>query len=202
MSDVVLVAAISAGAALATALLTQYLATRAANRSADRADKREALQWQRTEALRLEELQRKQAEAEMARLRQQADKQQEQLQARLRELWTHVLTARWQVEDALGRVPVQGKATPKAEALSAEHLPVHAAGRAYSVALLGLADVRPTAKAFYMATSQLQSAFSVVDADRLEAAGRAWSNAYAELEAAVSALVDNAEMSRGQIFEQ
>ena len=53
MSDVVVVAVISAGTALVTALLTQCLAMSAARRQADHTDRREALQWQRTEASRL-----------------------------------------------------------------------------------------------------------------------------------------------------
>ena len=66
MSDVFWVAVISSCGAIAVALMTQLLATRAAGKSTDRADKREALQWQRSEALRLEELQRKEAQEALA----------------------------------------------------------------------------------------------------------------------------------------
>ena len=192
MSDVVLVAAISAGAALATALLTQFLATRAANRSADRADKREALQWQRTEALRLEEQERKAAEEALSLQRADAQRKLDQQDARLKELWGHVLTARWQVMDALERIPVQGSPMPTAAPLSAQALPAHAAGQAYCVALLGLANVRPSAKAFYAATSGIQHVLQsdVVDVDALEGAANKWTAAYDRLEAAVVALAD------------
>lgn len=66
MNEVVWVALISAGSAVTVALMTQFLSTRAASKSTDRADKREALQWQRSEALRLEELQRKEAQEALA----------------------------------------------------------------------------------------------------------------------------------------
>lgn len=52
MTELVWVALISAGAAVATALLTQYLAMSAARRQADRSERLASLQWQRTEATR------------------------------------------------------------------------------------------------------------------------------------------------------
>ncbi|WOI47727.1 hypothetical protein [Acidovorax sp. BLS4] len=179
MNDVVWVALISAGAALVTALVTQLLATRAAGKSADRAEKREALQWQRTEALRLEEFQRKEAQ------------RREELQnARLRELWGYVLTVRWQVLDALQRMPVKGQPAPKSAPVSAEAMPAHAAGQAYSVALTGLAAVRPSAKAFYIATASVQQELLAFDDDAMHVASAAWKDAYEALEMSVAALAD------------
>lgn len=54
MSDVFWVALISAASAIAVALMTQFLATRAADKQAGRQEHREALQWQRSEANRLQ----------------------------------------------------------------------------------------------------------------------------------------------------
>ena len=147
MTDLVWVAFISAGGALAAAITAQILAARAASRSADRADQREALQWQRSEALRLGELER---EAVQKRLELQ--------DARLRELWGHVLDVRWQMLDTLDRVQTKERPKSRSADVSAQSTPLHAAGKAYSVALTSLAAVRPSAKAFYAATSSAQAA--------------------------------------------
>jgi len=179
MTDVVSVAFISAGAALVTALVTQYLATRAASKQADRADRREALQWQRSEALRLEELARETA------------RQKKELQdAHLRELWGHVLDVRWQILDTLERVPTKDRPKPKSSDVSAQSTPVHAAGKAYSVALISLAAVRPSAKAFYAATGSVQLALQSSDGDAMGQAVGEWNNAYKALENSVIALTE------------
>ena len=96
MSDVFWVAIVSSGSAIAVALMTQLLATRAASKSADRADKREALQWQRNEALRLEELRRKEAQEALAWERADALRARELRDERLRELWGYVLDVQQQ----------------------------------------------------------------------------------------------------------
>ena len=181
MSEVVWVACISAGAALVTALVTQFLATRAASKSADRAERKEALQWQRNEAIRHEELERKRTQDAL-----------ENRDAQLRELWSHVLDARWQVLNGLEALPIRGRpATAKVLASSAEFLPEHAAGKAYSVALLGLAALRPSARAFYQATSRVQLALlSNSPADDMTEAAQAWSVAYKSLEDSVAAFAD------------
>ena len=174
MTDVVWVACISAGAALVTAALTLCLAMSAARRQAQRADQREALQWQRA----------------------QAQRQQEVHDARLRELWGHVLVARWQMLDALERVPVQGRPARKPGDVSAQALPATAAAHAYAVALLGLAPVRAQARDFHAATMRLQVAlrFDGDDWDgaqaRMVSAAGAWHEAYKALEVAVGGLAD------------
>ena len=179
MTEVVWVALISAGTALVTALLTQILSTRAASKQADRTTQREALQWQRTEALRQEELERKEAQ----RLQDLQD-------VRLRELWGHVLTVRWQVHDALETVPVKGRPAAKSAGVSAATLPAHAAGQAYSVALIGLAALRPSAKAFYVATSKVQFALLSADEEALNASTDEWNKAYKAIESSVASLAD------------
>lgn len=199
MTEVVWVALISAGTALVTALLTQLLATRAAHKQADRADKREALQWQRSEALRREELQRKDAQDTLTWERADELRKQALHDARLRELWGHVLTARWQVMDSLERVSVKGKALPKSADVSAAASSTSAAAQAYAAALLGLAAVRPSAKEFYAATVTLDFALRAVrenpgNADQLSAqvteAGTAWNASYKVLENAVAQMAD------------
>lgn len=190
MTEVVWVAFVSAGSAIAVALMTQFLATRAASKSADRADKREALQWQRTEALRLADLARNDAQAALAWERSEALRLQALQDMRLRELWGHVLVARWQVLDTLERVPVQGRPARKSADVSAAGLPASAAGQAYAVALLGLAAVRPWARAFYVATSDLQLAMQAADEERIKGVVSRWSDSFKTLEDNVAALAD------------
>ncbi|MGE8399797.1 MAG: hypothetical protein ACN6NZ_07645, partial [Burkholderiales bacterium] len=101
MNDVVFVSLISAGGAIAVALTTQFLAARVASKSADRAERREAQQWQRTEDLRRVELDHQSRQAELAWTRQEAQRLQELHDARLGELWVHVLNAQNRMLDAL-----------------------------------------------------------------------------------------------------
>ncbi len=180
MTDVILVAMISAGVALATALLTQLLTALTASKSADRQDKREALQWQRSEAIRLQDLERKDAQ-----------RKEEILEQRVRELWGHVLTTRWQMVDILESL-VQKQARPdsKSAPVSTQSTPVHAAGQAYLVALTGITALRPTAKAFYGATSQVQIAMRDSDQDAMAKAMSEWNSSYKALEKSVASLVD------------
>jgi len=192
MSDVVWVAVISAGAALITALLTQRLATSAANKQADRSERREAVQWERTEALRREEIQRKAAQDALAWEQAEALRKQELHDARLRELWSSVLEARWQMLDMLERAAGKGGPTQAVPAVSAAQMPTHAAGQAYGVALLWLTALRPVAREFYKATSDFQIAMCGADSKRMEDAAQAWNTAYKTLEVAVTALADDA----------
>lgn len=137
------------------------------------------MQWQRSEASRQEAAQRDEAQ----RLAAVQD-------ARLRELWGHVLTARWQILDALERVPVQGSPASESARVSAQAMPVNAAGQAYCVALTGLAAVRPSAKEVYAATSRLQLALLAADGDAMARAVHDWNGAYQALEVSVAALAD------------
>ena len=191
MNDVVFVALISAGSAIVTALATQFLAARAASRSANRVEQREARQWQRTEESRQEELRRSDAREALEWERSEALRNQALQDARLRELWGHVLAARWQVLDMLAQLPVTNRPSPAAAPASSERLPEHAAGQAYCVALIGLAAVRPSAKAFYVATSNVQRAMLSVDESAIHEAVGEWSDSYKALEICVASLADD-----------
>ncbi|MBX3654159.1 MAG: hypothetical protein KIS62_12270 [Ramlibacter sp.] len=170
MTEVVWVALISAGTALVTALLTQLLATRAASKQADRAERREALQWQRSEALRLQELQRS-----------EAHRQRELHEARLREFWAHVLRTQDRIRDALDyRVENMNSPAPGAEDSAAS-----ACALAYAVALIGLPGVRELAKSFYLATARAEMAI-VYEQDVKGDSVRAWRDCFDELESAVA----------------
>lgn len=162
MSDVVLVAIISAGVALATGLLTQFLTTLAASKQADRADKREALQWQRTEASRL--LERRTAQG--------------------REFWALVLMSRkWMQERVEGN---SGALAPGGRS------PADIAGEAYAIALLGLPpEIAGLAKDFYQTTVELERHLAREDemqAVRVLARIPLWSGAFLRLEEALLAL--------------
>lgn len=186
MTETAWVALISAGAALVTALLTQFLAIQAARKQADRSERQQERAWQRSEATRREEM----AQAEAKRREALRD-------VRLRELWGHVLTARWRVLDLLERVPVQGHPTPEASAVSAESLPENAAALAYAVALLGLADVRANVRDFYVATTKFQIAVRAADGERMKGAAAEWKLAYQALEDQVAALVPGTSSPNG-----
>ena len=191
MTDIVWVAVISAGAALVTALVTQYLATLAANKQADRSERREATQWERTEALRREEIQRKEAQEALAWERSEALRKQELHDARLRELWGFALEANWRIWDLFDIV--QAKDLPEKVAsgsVSAARMPIHAAGQAYGVALLWLTALRPEAKAFYLATLKFQKAIYAADGEQMMASMDAWNKAFRMLEVAITALAD------------
>lgn len=177
MSEVVWVALISAGSAVAVALMTQFLATRAADRQAGHQARQEEVRRQRSEA----------------------KAQQELHEARLRELWGHVLTARWQMLDTLERVPVKGRPSAESAAVSAAALPASAAGQAYAVALIGLAALRPGARAFYVATSDLQTALQAIDEDRIAKAVQTWGESFKTLEVQVAEFADriNLPVTRG-----
>jgi hypothetical protein len=179
MSDIVLVALISAGGAVAVALMTQFLATRAASRQADRRERQEERHWQRSEAVRKEVRDR----AEAARLQALRDD-------RLRELWGHVLTARWLMLDRVER-----SAIAKSEHVPGVESPASAAAQAYAVALLGLVAVRPAAAAFYEATAKLQLALQAGDDVKLKNLPAEWNQSFKALENGIATLVDWAEIN-------
>ncbi len=157
MSEVVWIALISAGAALATALLTQCLAILGAHIQARRSDKREALQWQRTEASRLRAYRSEQG----------------------RELWTLVLASRRNME---ARIRYGSEASlPGVPAPS----PADVAAQAYAVALFGLPDAAPAARDFYLASADLENHIAQeTDLQTLHVlvALEAWSGAFGRLE--------------------
>lgn len=163
MTDLVWVAIISAGAALVTALLTQCLAILGAHIQARRSDKREALQWQRTEASRLRAYRSEQG----------------------RELWALALASRRSMEARMRQGPgawVPGVAAPS---------PADAAAQAYAVALFGLPDAAAAAAAardFYRASADLEARIaqeSDLQALHVLVALEAWSKAFARLEQAL-----------------
>lgn len=201
-NDVVWVALISAGGAIAVALMTQYLAMSAARKQADRADKTAALQWQRTEAIRLEALAHDAMQTAQARALAEAQRLRALHESQLQALWGYVLAARWQMLDALARVPVQGSPTPATAEVSAALLPANAAGQAYAAALLDLAAVRPAAKAFYLATSKLQLAMQACDQGAMLSGVSEWTESYLALEQSVSALADSWHHQGKQVTAQ
>ena len=159
------VAFISAGSAVFVALMTQSLATLAARKQADRADKKEVLQWQRTEASRL----------------------QEQGSARGREFWALVLQSRRCMERR-----IEGR---DAALAPGERSPVEVAAETYAIALFGLApEIAPLAKEFYQATADLERNLAQVDEAqplRVLAGIPRWSGAFQRLEEALTALPRN-----------
>lgn len=175
MSDVFWVAVISSCSAIAVALMTQLLATRAASKSADRADKREALQWQRSEALRLEELRQKEAQEALAWAREEAEKKRDGMVAALHRCWTAALAAQNRIVDGL-----QGAEglPPAAESAAS------AAAHCYAVALIELPPLRETAKAFYLATADAETAMHAKQLQRLDVVKK-WRNSFDALESAV-----------------
>ena len=191
MNDVVLVALITAGVTLIASLLTQILSTRAANKSADRAEMREALQWQRNDAIRQEEMRRNDSQAALEWERSEALREQELYAARLQELWGYVLKARGQMQEVLEKL-LKPESTYQSAATKAASLqPSNAAAQAYSVALLGLEleSVRPNARAFYMATLDLQiSIIGLAEKPALEKAMSAYARSFSALEERISAL--------------
>lgn len=189
--EVLWVALISAGAAVVVALMTQLLATRAASKQSDRLERREALQWQRSEAIRQEALAREAMLATQARALAEAQRLQALHEAQLQALWGYVLASRWQMLDALERVPVQGRPAQPAITISSSLLPANAAGQAYGAALLDLVAVRPAAKAFYLATSKLQLALQAGDESAVWVAVAEWQVSYASLEQGVADLADS-----------
>lgn len=129
MTELVLVAMISAAGALVAALMTQLLAARAADRQAARTES--------TEARRVQ-----QSEASLLRERRRAD---------LTDLWTSALRVLWRISDQIdsGHWRRQGRLEESASG---------AAAHVYAVALVGLPGVREQAKAFYEATSRYEGA--------------------------------------------
>lgn len=183
MTDVVWVAFISAGAALVTALATQFLATRAASKQSDRAEKREALQWQRSEALRREELQHQTEMDALEWTRAEGLRRRAAHEARLKDLWLSLLETQNRMVDSLSKAG-RGKLS-----IPAEQSATSAAAHVYAVALLGLPAMRQQGKAFYEATAKCEMAISDGLLHQTDVV-RTWRVACDALEAAVVSAAD------------
>ena len=175
MSDVFWVAIVSSGSAIAVALMTQLLSTRAASRSADRSEQKEALQWQRSEALRLEELQRKEAQQALAWDRAEAKEKRDDRVAALHRCWASALSAQNRIMDGLHRA---SGLPPAAESAAS------AAAHCYAVALVELPSLREPAKAFYLATADAETVMHAKQVQRLDVV-HTWRSSFDALELAV-----------------
>ena len=191
MSEGLWIALLAASATLVGSTVTHLLSTRAANKQADRSERLQREMWQRSEVARIEDQRRKDALEDLAWTREQAKQQQQLRDARLRELWGHVTAARWQLLDALDRAPQKGHPPSESAGVSAESLPFHAVGQAYAVALIGLPDVRASAKAFYAATAAVQHALVSADQAKRDAEMVRWHVAYKALEVCVANAADS-----------
>jgi hypothetical protein len=159
--------------------MTHFLATRAASRQADRQERQEERRWQRSEAVRKEVRDREEA----ARLQALRDD-------RLRDLWGHVLKARWLMLDWMERWVTKSPASPIFEHVPGAESPASAAAQAYAVALLGLVAVRPAAAAYYEATAKLQLALQAGDGAKLKNLPAEWNQSFKALEDGIATLVD------------
>lgn len=159
MSEVVLVALISSGSAVLAAVVTHLFAARATSKQAQVDAEREARIWRRDQ----EEVTR------------------ERTEKLVRELWSWTLQAQARMIDLLEdraqdmKLPLPGHESSAA----------HAAAQAYAVSLLGMTEVQPTAKAFYIATATTE-AFLQEGHDARELRVREWRDTFSALEAAVS----------------
>lgn len=179
MTEIVWVALISSGSAILVALMTQFLAMRAADIQASHRARQEEVLWQRTEAKALRELH----------------------DARLRELWSFALQAQNRVRDMLDMhvesLPQSNRPQPIPEAaLSA----TSAAGQAYAVALTGLPEVRPQAKAFYKRTAEVEYQLRYHKQPDGNAV-LAWRKSFDELEEVMISASNQAHGARAAIVE-
>jgi hypothetical protein len=165
MNETILAAMIGAMAGILGGLLGQWWSSRTVAAQLRHAAEQETLKWTRDENRRL------------AELRDQ----------RLRELWSCVLEVRVRTIDLLLiRIAAQELATPKAHEGVFE-----AAGRAYSVALTGLPELRSVAKKFYEASASLEShTVHDNDSDARKELTKLWAESFFELEAAVARVAD------------
>ncbi|WP_186132003.1 hypothetical protein [Burkholderia gladioli] len=160
MSDIVLVAFISASGTLAAAFIGQFVATRAARRQADHLAQLEELKWQRSEA----------------------KNQREARDARLREFWILVLTTRNRLHSLLAladRPKGEGRA-PVAESAASS------AAEAYAVALLGIDVELPLAREFYHATQRFQDALDERSVELGVKPVEAWQKVFEALETSLN----------------
>lgn len=126
------------------------------------------MSWQRSEAIRRDEIERQKAQAILEWERAQA-----------REFWALILAAQRGVEDR-----IRGDSAGMAGARSPSEL----AGNAYAVALLGLPELATLARDYYRSLAKLEWGFARQDDTRVMADIPAWSKAFRELEAAMMAL--------------
>jgi len=153
MSDVFWAAIISGGSTLAAAVLTNWLALIRANRQADRAERQEALKWERSEARRREE-----AHA-VARQREQ------ERQARdLQQFWAYVEQTHQRMHALLWQWE---EGQRNWSSTTAQKMPSHCALRAYSVALRGLAVVYPATHKWFLAVVHQEGEVRHGDAARI-----------------------------------
>lgn len=177
MSDLVLVALISAGFASLTAVLTHYLASKAANKAADRAERREAEQWKRSENQRQEELARKEAQDALEWNRSEVRRAKEAQLTHLRELWEAVTEARRRLWDH----QVSGeKGMPRSDRSVTE-----AAARAHLVALVALPSLREVTTEFHGVAVGMEAKLQSKDREmHIER----WAQAIEDLEQAIASL--------------
>jgi len=161
ISDVVLVALITAGGTLAAGIVSQLLSARAASKQATQQQAREEANWRRTEAKAKEE----------------------QHAALVREFWGYVL----QSETRMLNQRTENRPWTQ---IPAEELPSTVAAQAYAVALLGLASVRPLAKAYYHATAQCEIMGSSNDVEQIGRTVQAWRASLDALEKAMIEMTD------------
>ena len=166
MNDLISVALISAGSAVAVSLITQWLTIRAANKQRDHQERLEERRLQQAEAVRKEALH----------------------DERLHELFGHALTAQWLMFDIIEQ---QGNSATKAPSSSALEWPASAAGRAYAIALTGIAAAIPAAKRYYTAIATLQRTIQNGDNKRVREAIGEFHLAMDELEACVASLAQH-----------
>lgn len=177
MTDVVLVALISAGFAFLTAVITHYLTSRSANKSADRAERREALQWDRSEKLRLEEVARKDSQDALVWQRGEAQRVRDAQQVHLRDLWEAVTEARRRLWDF--------QLSGEKHMPSSDRSVAHAAARAHLVAVVALPSLRKVTTEFYAQAVGMELKMQGED---WEVHVDKWSKSIADLENEISSL--------------
>lgn len=170
MTDVVWVAILGVVGTLAAPAISQWMAARESRRTATHTARQAAEQ----ESLQLQ--------------RDEAKTRAERLAANLREFWFLVLESQNRMGD-LELVVANREESTSPTGFHAE-APTSVAARAYAVALLGLVDVRPLAKAFYNSTASLQLALESRDAERRTSAVATWRKAFDDLEKKVIDLVE------------
>ncbi len=168
MSEVVWVALISSGSAVAVALLTQYLSAKALQNQAATQTGRDEAQWRRTEVKELREA----------------------LQQTLRQVWNQVVLTQVRLADGMNhperyKIAAGGQVLPTAETASA------AAAEALALALIGAPQIRREVESFHQATVTVEGEISDGklhhrDASPNESLTR-WQAARIELEAVISA---------------
>ncbi|RZS86053.1 hypothetical protein [Pigmentiphaga kullae] len=161
ISDVVLVALITAVGTLAAGIVSQLLSARAASKQVTQQQEREEASWRRTEA-----------------------KEKEDRQAALvQEFWGYILQSQTRMLNQRD----EGRRWPQTPA---EELPSTVAAQAYAVALLGIPSVRTLAKGYYRATAECETLAASSDIEQIGRALNAWRAYFDALEKAIIELMD------------